>query len=229
MYVSLTRAIKENYIISKETLEDDQTSFATLLNSFIKKNHRNKENNKIIIGSDEKSDTKTENKNSLKLKKDKINDKVKIEDFLFNSKYKSTTTGSLFHSIMAEIHYGFQAEKVFDDFHLRGLINNEEKKSLSVSINRIINDPSLQDLFSLNVEVLNEREVVLNDKSILKPDRVVFHNAKLISIVDYKTGEEKNKHKIQVKEYASSLEELGLKVKNIFLVYTLSTHKVVKV
>ena len=229
MYVSLTRAIKENYIISKETLEDDQTSFATLLNSFIKKNHRNKENNKIIIGSDEKSDTKTENMNSLKLKKDKINDKVKIEDFLFNSKYKSTTTGSLFHSIMAEIHYGFQAEKVLDDFHLRGLINNEEKKSLSVSINRIINDPSLQDLFSLNVEVLNEREVVLNDKSILKPDRVVFHNAKLISIVDYKTGEEKNKHKIQLKEYASSLEELGLKVKNLFLVYTLSTHKVVKV
>jgi hypothetical protein len=229
MYVSLTRAVKENYIISKETLEDDQTSFATLLNSFIKKNRRNKENNKIIIGSDKKSDTKTENKNSLKLKKDKRNDKAMIEDFLFNSKYKSTITGSLFHSIMAEIHYGFQTEKVLEDFYLRGLINDEEKKSFSASINRIVNDPLLSDLFSPNVEVLNEREVVMNNKSILKPDRVVFHNPGQISIIDYKTGEQINKHKIQLKEYASSMEELGLKVKNLFLVYTLSTHKVVKV
>jgi ATP-dependent exoDNAse (exonuclease V) beta subunit len=229
MYVSLTRAVKENYIISKETLEDDQTSFATLLNSFIKKNRRNKENNKIIIGSDKKSDTKTENKNSLKLKKDKRNDKAMIEDFLFNSKYKSTITGSLFHSIMAEIHYGFQTEKVLEDFYLRGLINDEEKKSFSASINRIVNDPLLSDLFSPNVEVLNEREVVMNNKSILKPDRVVFHNPGQISIIDYKIGEQINKHKIQLKEYASSMEELGLKVKNLFLVYTLSTHKVVKV
>ena len=108
-------------------------------------------------------------------------------------------------------------------------INNEEKKSFSLSIQRIVNDPLLQDLFSLNVEVLNEREVVMNDKSILKPDRVVFHNPGQISIIDYKTGEEINKHKIQLKEYASRMKELGLKVKNLFLVYTLSTHKVVKI
>ena len=229
MYVSLTRAVKENYIISKKIFEDDQTSFATLLNTFITKNHTSKENNKIIVGSDEKPDTKSENKNILKLEKDKRNDKVMIQDFLFNSKYKSTTTGSLFHSIMAEIHYDFQVENVLNDFYLRGLINDEEKKSFLASINRIVNDPLLHDLFSINIEVLNEREVVMNDKSILKPDRVVFHNPGLISIIDYKTGEQINKHKIQLKEYASSMEELGLKVKNLFLVYTLSTHKVVKV
>ena len=61
------------------------------------------------------------------------------------------------------------------------------------------------------------------------PDRVVFHNPGQISIIDYKTGEEINKHKIQLKEYASRMKELGLKVKNLFLVYTLSTHKVVKI
>ena len=59
MYVSLTRAVKENYIISKKIFEDDQTSFATLLNTFIAKNHTNNENNEIIVGSDEKPDTKT--------------------------------------------------------------------------------------------------------------------------------------------------------------------------
>ena len=229
MYVSLTRAVKENYIITKEIFEEDQTSFATLLNSFIAKKHINNENNKIIFGSDEKPDSKIDNKNILKLEKDKRNDKVMIEDFLFNSKYKSTTTGTLFHSIMAEIHYSFQAEKVIDDFYLRGLINDEEKKAFLLSIQRIVNDPLLQELFSLNVEVLNEREVLMNDKSILKPDRVVFHNPGQISIIDYKTGEEINKHKIQLKEYASRMKELGLKVKNLFLVYTLSTHKVVKI
>ena len=229
MYVSLTRAVKENYIISKKIYEDDQTSFATLLNSFITKNHLKNENNKIIIGSDEKSKSITENKNILKLKKDERNDKVMIEDFLFIGKYKSTTKGSLFHSIMAEIHFGFQAEKVLEDFYLRGLINAEEKKSLTVSINRIISDPLLKDLFSLDVEVLNEREVVLNDKSILKPDRVVFHNSRLVSVIDYKTGEEKTKHKSQLEDYASSMTELGFKVKSVFLVYTLSTHKVVKI
>ena len=67
------------------------------------------------------------------------------------------------------------------------------------------------------------------DQSILKPDRVVFHDSGYISIIDYKTGEQSNKHKIQLREYASSMEELGLKVKNLFLVYALSTHKVVKV
>ena len=229
MYVSLTRAVKENHIISKKIFEDDQTSFASLLNSFIAKNHIINENNKIIIGTDEKPESKIKKKNILKLEKDKRNDKVMIEDFLFNSKHKSTTTGSLFHSIMAEIHYGFQVEKVLEDFYLRGLINDEEKKSFSVSINRIINDPLLHDLFSLNVEVLNEREVILNNKTMLKPDRVVFHNSGQITIIDYKTGAETNKHKTQLKGYSSIMEELGLKVKNLFLVYTLSTHKVVKI
>ena len=65
MYVSLTRAVRENYIISKKTFEDDQTSFATLLNTFIAKNHTNNQNNEIIVGSDEKPDIKTENKNCL--------------------------------------------------------------------------------------------------------------------------------------------------------------------
>ena len=46
----------------------------------------------MILGSDVKPDTNPENKNILKLEKDKRNDKVMIEDFLFNSKYKSTTT-----------------------------------------------------------------------------------------------------------------------------------------
>jgi hypothetical protein len=69
----------------------------------------------------------------------------------------------------------------------------------------------------------------LNDKSILKPDRVVFHNSWEVSIIDYKTGEEINEHKNQLKEYASSMRELGLKVKDLFLVYTLNTHKVVKI
>ena len=77
----------------------------------------------------------------------------------------------------------------------------------------------MHDLFSLNVEVLNEREIVINDKSILKPDRVVFHNPGQISIIDYKTGEQINKHITQLKEYASFFEKLGYQISQKTIVY----------
>ena len=95
MYVSLTRAVKENYIISKKYLKRSNF-FCNPFKTFIAKNHINNENNKIIVGSDEKPDSKKKTRISLKLEKDKRNDKVMIEDFLFNSKYKSTTTGIFF-------------------------------------------------------------------------------------------------------------------------------------
>ena len=56
------------------------------------------------------------------------------------------------------------------------------------------------------------------------PDRLVL-NANGLTIIDYKTGKPDAKHRQQLNEYASLLQEAGLSVHAKFLFYTTTKQK----
>ena len=55
--------------------------------------------------------------------------------------------------------------------------------------------------------VFNEREIYLSNNKVIKPDKIIFHSKKEVSILDYKTGKPKKSDDTQVINYVSDLEK----------------------
>ena len=51
-----------------------------------------------------------------------------------------------------------------------------------------------------------------------RPDRLVFNENK-VTVIDYKTGVEKEEDQVQIKSYGALLEEMGYQVENKILIY----------
>ena len=63
-----------------------------------------------------------------------------------------------------------------------------------------------------------EKEIILPNGEVLRPDRVLIEDKKAI-IVDFKTGKYQKKHETQVLQYADVLKSMGYSPVHSKLVY----------
>ena len=121
---------------------------------------------------------------------------------------------------MEKIIYDYQYQKVLDEFYSVGLINENELKSFRKLIKQIVNHLELKEFFNSENKVFNEREIYLSSGEVIRPDKILFHNDKVVSILDYKTGLKKSQDIDQLNKYISYLSRGGFKIKKALLVYT---------
>lgn len=57
---------------------------------------------------------------------------------------------------------------------------------------------------------MNERDIILVDGSIYRPDKVIIDGDRAI-IVDYKSGGRKSEHTEQIRSYGEILRKMGYK------------------
>jgi ATP-dependent exoDNAse (exonuclease V) beta subunit len=74
--------------------------------------------------------------------------------------------------------------------------------------NKILNDKSLAPYFAPNIKVLNETSILFPNGNLLRPDRVVFLEDRVV-VIDYKTGEATASHKEQIDRYCDAIREMG--------------------
>lgn len=118
MYVSLTRAQNENHIISKTSNNEDYNSFSGLIYNYVKLNHdKELKNNTLFLGKENKLKIRKDDKKAIfNLEEVKRNENIVIDNFVYTDKSEKSFRGEVFHSIMEEIVYDFQHEKVLDGF-----------------------------------------------------------------------------------------------------------------
>ena len=226
VYVALSRAIDENHIVSYipknptfsnvsgicHSFTDLETYFqynknATLYNYLWGLTSKIPNKASVLTEKLMKTLTKVEVYESKTLKK------------LFNKSKNTSHFGSLFHNIMSKIESKNQIEIVTDEFFNRGLISNSDKNKLIKMIKSIFNNKKLSHFFEGKENVYNEREIYLSNNSVIKPDRIIFHGKKEVSILDYKTGKPKKSDEIQVMTYVSELKKSSYQVKEAKLLY----------
>ena len=222
MYVSLTRAQNENHIISKTSKDEDYSSFSGLVYNYVRLNHNQGfKNNALFLGTDNRTKTKEGlNKSIFKLEAVKRNENLDIDNFVYTDKSEKSFRGEVFHSLMEEIVYDFQHEKVLDGYFSTGKLNKNEFDSINKLVKKIIRNPEIKQFFNSKNRVFNEREIYLDNKEVVRPDKILFHNKNEISILDYKTGIKKQQDVKQIKNYISAIKKGGYKLKQAFLVYT---------
>lgn len=130
----------------------------------------------------------------------------------------SRSYGKLIHKILSEIETIEDVSHVITTLTSSGLLDDNNIKIIEDTIINIVSHPDLKKYFQPKQIIKNETEVMLSNGEIMRPDRVVIHND-LLTIIDYKTGEEKKLDYDQLRQYHKAFSKLGYKSIETKLVY----------
>ncbi|MCK7589403.1 UvrD-helicase domain-containing protein [Subsaxibacter sp. CAU 1640] len=232
LYVVLTRAVEQLYVISELDLDAKQNEklnlYSGLFINYLKSiNQWNNLENTYIFGNPERQLSSKESKTAVTQKEFICTPKESHNlNIVTNSGYlwdtaqeKAQEKGNLVHNIMSQIHTVSDAPFVMDEFVSSGKLNEEQFEELSKAIAQIVEGDNLKQFFADDLIIYNERDIITKEGIILRPDRIVVTQNRETAIIDYKTGNEKPSHFQQLLSYQSVLEEMGFNVTKKILIY----------
>ena len=170
----------------------------------------------------EKKDYQSENINSISQQTEKVsNIEIATTSKNYQNRVEHVRMGIFTHEILSKIKTKKDVTKVLNSYLLEGKITNEEKTSILERIENVLNDANYSVYFTENLKIINEREMFATENEQSKtyrPDRLVETKDGFI-IIDFKTGEEKEKDQKQVETYKNKLEQFGKKVIKTDVIY----------
>ncbi|KAF2512075.1 UvrD-helicase domain-containing protein [Flavobacterium zhairuonense] len=232
LYVALTRAEEQLYVISQSLKERKDGEFPNNMASFfikylVRQNIYDPEKLEYEFGNPVKLSASVEVINSVKeipIVKEVLNPKnIKIaqrEALMWGThQQEAISYGNIIHEILAFIKDKSDVELAITKAIEGGLIRLDQKDQVFKTLQEIVNHSELSVCFEGSNKILNEQTIVQKEGKILKPDRVVLTAAKNAYLLDYKTGAINPKYKQQIQEYQDAIEDLGYKVLKKALVY----------
>ena len=138
---------------------------------------------------------------------------------LLNEKQMSKINyGILVHAVLAGINRESEINSTIDTIIFDGLINQEDKKWLKNEIAEVMAVPEIKAFYDESYEVLSERDLILMDGEVLRPDRVIIRDNNA-TVIDFKTGKREKKHLDQVIRYAEILRTMNYTSVNAKIIY----------
>lgn len=232
LYVALTRAAEQLYIISEYDVDtkgvEKVNLYSGLFINYLKSIHKWNDDRSYHFGNPERtSTTKTLSKQLVEQaqfistqKEDHNLNIVTNSGYLWDTdQEKAIEKGNLVHHIMAHINTENDIKFVFEQFIVSGKISRSQEKELTPIVLEIVNHSLLKTYFNSDFTIYNEKDIITKEGLILRPDRIVINSKNEAIIIDYKTGLENTTHKQQIEDYQYTLEDMNFKVIKKILVY----------
>ena len=234
LYVTLTRAKEELYILANEKLtrkgDENLNYFSGQIISYLKsiRNYDQQKNLFEFGVLKKKVSGKKENEalipNGTYFFNARSKNKIDISEKNFNRWLNDidsvTNDGTIFHNIISKITCQSEILKVLDSFYTQGKITNIQREEFKSKIKSIFNHKKLKKYFEPKYQAFNEREIITKSGKTLIPDKLVFFEENKVGIVDYKTGRKNNTHKKQLNIYEEALKNMGIITLEKILIYT---------
>lgn len=237
LYVAFTRAEKQLYVFSKKPGEKYSSNNKTgvflmeVLGTFGTLNNWNHQESKSVFSmgtfqpkpavATSSKDASTPISQWISIPwKSRIKmgiSKKKIS--IYDPDSPDTAYGILFHDLLSKLTHEKNIRLKVTDFIQESVTDPDIAARLLRESEYFIEMGMGNNWFDESYETVNEAELLLEDGSILRPDRLLIKDKQVI-IIDYKTGNEERHHAEQVKQYASVLEKMGYSDIKIFLIYT---------
>lgn len=233
LYVALTRAAEQLYIISKKDISTkgvvNTKKYSGLFISYLQQNGLWNDTLLTYSFGDISKTSKTEaadeqvflQKKFISTAKEKHNIKVVTKSgFLWNTiQEEAIEKGNLIHTIMAQIKTKEDLEVAISESIDAALINSDQAPLLKNTLKAIIHHTELSPFFNTSDTIYTERDIITKEGIILRPDRLNINSNNEATIIDYKTGVEKKEHAQQLQTYADILKNMKYIIKNKILVY----------
>jgi len=236
MYVAFTRAEEKLFVgipkKGKESLNAGQVIYSTLTGNPALAEGFDTESytyeNGIIYDTIVRTETRS-GYNSYKIGTmnssniaEKIIVKPEFEDFVPENKTRLEelkNRGIILHKALSILNNSSieEIENTSQKSVILGLITEVQMPELINELKSIIAIDKVKKWFD-SEGVMNEREIILPEGSIYRPDKVVLNADKAI-IVDYKSGGKRTDHAVQIKAYGEILNRMGYKQIEMNLFY----------
>jgi ATP-dependent exoDNAse (exonuclease V) beta subunit len=146
-----------------------------------------------------------------------------------SSKGKSSRSyGKLIHKLLADIYVETDIKSIINSLYDTGILSEIEIKIVEEILFSVVTNPDLKEYFLKGIVSKNETEILLIDGTVVRPDRVIIQGQK-VTIIDYKTGEEKKQDIAQINSYKKSFQKIGYTNIDTKLVYIGETIKIIDV
>lgn len=116
--------------------------------------------------------------------------------------------GKQFHFIMEKSHSKDTAFSALKTGLLKGEIEQDFEEKLTKLLEEAFENKLLVELFESGKH-LNERTLIFDSKTRLRPDKLIVSDQQTI-VIDFKTGEKSDKHEKQVQGYMTVLGQIGM-------------------
>jgi ATP-dependent exoDNAse (exonuclease V) beta subunit len=232
LYVALTRAEEQLYVISQSLKERKDGEFPNNMASFfikylISQGIYDSEKleydfgNKIRLSISGKS---VDLVKPIPVVSEVLNPKnIKIaqrEALMWGThQQEAISYGNVVHEILAFVKDKSDVDLAVTKALENGLIKVDQVDQVLKTLKEIVNHSELSFCFDGSYSILNEQTIVQKEGKILKPDRIVISKNNEAYLLDYKTGAANSKYTQQLQEYQDAIEDLGYKVLKKALVY----------
>lgn len=229
LYVALTRAEEQLFLVCKKNESKSLRSVADLIFKFVNTPtlEWTKDGNSYSIGTGKKV-TRAENKNDNSIL---LSDLV---SYPWRNRVATKTTHSNYVGIVdhdgSKRHFGILVHellskvKVFDDLSnaLKEIetmnISDFAKQSAATSIRKIMRIDALKTWFSEEYIVKAEAPILTKGSASKRPDRVMIKGKDAV-ILDYKTGSPNSQDNEQILNYQKLLQQMGYTHVEAYLLY----------
>ena len=109
--------------------------------------------------------------------------------------------------MLSDIYYKEDIQRVVERYFLEEKIEKKEKKYFIKIFKKLHLNPMIKKYFSKSYVSINEKNILLPDKNIMRPDRISY-NDKTCVVIDYKTGLKKEKDNFQLVNYMKIVKKI---------------------
>ncbi|TPV34835.1 DNA helicase UvrD [Paucihalobacter ruber] len=236
LYVALTRAVNQLYILTSAKGDE---GYARFFINYLKDSELWQDGKMIYKFGDfpeRTSITKSERAQTIQpafignLKSELNISVVNNAALLWNTTIKNAIEkGNLIHDILKEITSKSDIETALQLFLDEGKLEIGQLSPLKETLLNIVTHNKLAKFFDSSCTIYNEKEIITKNGELIRPDRLVITTDNKAVIIDYKTGSEKDYHKLQIQSYSKAVNELGFYVENLYLVYVNDDIKIVQI
>ncbi len=141
-------------------------------------------------------------------------------EYWSEKKKERVSYGRLVHRYLSGLYHEEDVHRV--ESTIRHENDEVTAEKIVLLIKQMLANEKIRSYFKKGLKVITERPVMLQteqDLETYRPDRLVFHTDKKLSIIDFKTGEERTEHKRQIQRYASMLSDAGFEIMEKLLIY----------
>ena len=232
LYVALTRAEEQLYIISSRNLSNKgelpkNNMCAFFINYLIAQGLYDADKLEYELGNAAKLSSTEKHKDESKTIPvvnailDAKNIKIAQRESLMwgTHQQEAIEYGNLIHEILSFVKTKNDVDLAITKALENGLITLAQKQLVHQTIVEIVEHTALKNHFAEGNRVMNEQTIIQKEARTIKPDRMVITADNEVFLLDYKTGAPNPKYELQLTNYQYAIEDMGYKVVEKALIY----------